>query len=137
MRWIIFATLIIIIVLILTQNKSNNEHFSENINPLLSNVPTTYGDPKWQGKLSSDCYTEKPENCLNFSNCGICMNNGTCIPGDQDGPFFQGGCNGWLYSNYADRKIFNEKVTSIVPPWDTFYPDYEATFPSPVSWAAL
>lgn len=127
MYWIIFAIVSIIILLILTQrnNKDTKEHF--------------YWEPRWFGKESPDCYSEKPENCLNFSNCGFCSNQGLnkCLPGDANGPYFKGNCGKWLYSNYEDRHIFKEKVTSPVNSWDTFYDDYEATYPSPVSWSAL
>jgi len=120
---VILIVITSIILLLLLSQKNKAEHFWE---------------PKWHGEESQDCYTEKPENCLKFSNCGFCSNQcDKCIPGDKDGPFYRGNCGKWLYSNYGDRHIFNEKVTSVTSPWDRFYPGYEATFPSPVSWSAL
>ncbi|ARF09602.1 hypothetical protein Indivirus_1_225 [Indivirus ILV1] len=123
MYFIIFAIIIIVILLILTQNKKE----------------TFYWEPKWHGEESPDCYSEKPKNCLKFSNCGLCLNKGLdqCLPGDANGPYFEGNCNGWVHSNYDDRHIFNEKVTSINDSWDRFYSDYEATYPSPISRSSL
>ena len=97
-----------------------------------------YWEPRWVGPKSNDCYTEKPENCLKFSNCGICLNNkNKCIPGDEQGPLFKERCNGWAHSNYYDRHIFGEKVTTITPSLSQFYPDYEYWAPSPTSRSSL
>jgi hypothetical protein len=96
-----------------------------NVNPS-NQVEHFYWEPKWHGPKSNDCYTEKPQNCLKFSNCGICLNNkNKCIPGDAHGPLFKERCNGWVHSNYNDRYIFGEKVTTMTPSWGQFYPDYE------------
>ena len=83
-------------------------------------------EPRWTGPVSNDCYTEKTKDCLNYSNCGICLSdNPKCIPGDAQGPFFKERCTGWAHSNYYDRHIFDEKVTTITPSWSEFYPEYE------------
>ena len=135
MYWIIFIVTIMAIIIFITISKSKKENFNTYDSYNFYNV-SSVPYPKWQGELSQDCSTEKLDNCLNFSNCGICNNK--CVFGDEDGPLFTGqNCNNWLYSNYRDRKIFNEKVTRVTPSWSTFYPDYEATFPSPISRATL
>ena len=51
----------------------------------------------------NQCYSLDPHTCIQYSNCGICMNsnirsnNGKCIPGDTYGPFFDGSCNYFLW----------------------------------------
>ncbi len=127
MYWIIFTIVLVLIFIILyyLTNYRKTDNFY-NVSSVL---------PKWQNQISQDCSTEKLDNCLNFSNCGIC--NDKCVFGDEEGPLFTGLCKNWLYSNYRDRKIFNEKVTSNTLPWSTFYPEFEATFPSPISRSAL
>ena len=76
---------------------------------------------------------------MDYSNCGLCMKDGKieCIPGDVQGPFFKEDCQGWMHTNYYDRYIFGERVTTITPPWNRFYPDYETKYPSPKSRATL
>lgn len=118
---------IVLLIIFLSLNTQNKEHFQ--------------WEPRWKGLQSQDCYTEKPENCLKYSNCGFCLNNDgkqpKCIPGDNDGPMFQEHCPAWMHSNYYDRHIFGEKVTRITPSWAQFYPEYEYTAPSPISRSAL
>jgi len=92
-------------------------------------------DPLWVGNTSLDCYGERPQDCLSYSNCGLC--DGKCFPGDQDGGFFDTGCRKWKYTNYYDNYIFNEKATNTVQSWDKMQPGYEVRFPMPVSWSAL
>jgi hypothetical protein len=79
--------------------------------------------------------------CLNYSNCGVCLSKGnspTCIPGDEEGPFYKEGCDKWMYTDMYDRYNTNTKVTRLVDPWDKFYPtDYEASYPSPMIKAFL
>lgn len=96
-------------------------------------------DPKWVGKTSLDCYKETPQSCMEYSNCGLCLKDGyrTCIPGDEQGPFFKEDCDQWMHTNYYDRYIFGEKVTTIRPPWSRFYSEYEAWYPNPRSRATL
>ena len=96
-------------------------------------------DPLWVGKMSLNCYNETPDTCMNYSNCGFCINGGKkkCVPGDTQGPFFAGNCGRWMHTNYYDRHIFGEKVTTITPSWDEIYPDYELWSPSPISRATL
>jgi hypothetical protein len=105
--------IMLLCVLLMSIRVGNKEHF--------------HWEPKWKGLISNDCYTEKPGNCLNYSNCGMCLsdNKPQCRPGDEQGPFFKEHCSGWMYSNYYDRKIFGEKVTSITPSFGQVYPDYE------------
>jgi|688.fasta_scaffold191440_2 hypothetical protein len=128
--WIIFLIFIILCSIFLFFNnnaiKTNNtEHFQ--------------WDPLWVGKTSLDCYNEKPKDCLSYSNCGLCWKNGIkkCIPGDTQGPFFKERCHAWEHTNYYDRHIFGEKVTTVKPSWDQFNPGYEVMYPSPVSRSAL
>ena len=99
MYWIIF--IIILIILLLTQIPKK-EKFDTYDNYNFYNV-SSVPYPKWSNYISQDCTQEKLNNCLNFSNCGICKNK--CVFGDEDGPLFTGKCSNWLYSNYRDRKM--------------------------------
>ncbi|QKF94316.1 hypothetical protein QKU48_gp0858 [Fadolivirus algeromassiliense] len=110
----------------LLQEKANNlEHFQ--------------WDPLWVGKTSLDCYSETPRDCLSYSNCGLCRQGMTqkCLPGDEQGPFFTEGCDTWKHTNYYDRHIFGEKVTTTSRDWSYRIPEFPIYFPSPVSRAAL
>jgi hypothetical protein len=116
----ILGFIVIILLIIYVMKNSNKEHFE--------------WEPRWKGPQSRDCYSEKPENCLDYANCGFCLGTDgakKCIFGDADGPLFQERCPAWAHSNFYDRYIFNEKVTTIVPSWAQFYPDYEAWYPFP------
>ncbi len=99
----------------------------------------TYWDPSWVGKRSNDCYELSERDCMKYSNCGLCLKDGKaqCIPGDQQGPLFKESCERWIHTDYRDRYIFGEKVVTVTPPFDYFYPDYEARYPSPQSRASL
>ena len=114
--------LLLIVFIIIYYNLNNYEHFI-----LDNNV------------IANDCYSLSNETCNNYSNCGLCIKNGksTCVPGDVHGPSFTESCQKWKYTNYHDRHIFNESVTTITNPWNTIYPDYQIWYPSPVSWSAL
>src|SRR3990172_11232190 len=92
-------------------------------------------DILWQGRDSEDCSKENLNDCLKYSNCGICRQGDrlSCKSGDVNGPFFDKSCNDWTYTNYYDRHIFNEAVTTTTPSWSKFYPmDYEVYFPGPI-----
>ncbi len=123
---ILLLILIIFIVLYLIQirqeaRKTLNEHFQ--------------WDPLWIGKTSINCYGENNKDCLKYSNCGLCSNGNKtqCVPGDVDGAFFMEGCQKWKYTNYYDRNIFNDNVTTNAQSWDAFLPGYEIMYPSPSS----
>ena len=96
-------------------------------------------DLNWVGNLSKDCYKLNKRDCMKYANCGLCMENGQskCVPGDVQGPYYKETCDQWVHTDYYDRHIFGEKVTTISPPWSKFYPDYETWWPSPVSRSAL
>ena len=96
-------------------------------------------DHEWLGPVSDDCYKLNKKDCLNNSNCGLCIKdkNATCVPGDIHGPLFKETCQGWAHTDYYDRHIFGEKVTRITPSWSAFYSDYEARYPSPQSRSTL
>jgi len=120
---LIFVALCFIFLLV---KEGKTEHFQQ-------------WDPLWIGKSSNDCYTEKPKDCLAYANCGLCYKDGKkkCLPGDTQGPFFAEGCRAWEHTNYYDRHIFGEKVTTITPSFDKFLPGYEIMYPSPVARSAL
>lgn len=85
-------------------------------------------------KLSNDCYTESPETCLNYSNCGLCQKNGKqkCLPGDVNGPYYHLGCNEWEYLDNYDERIYDKKNLVNTVPFDHYYPnDYEMWYPPP------
>ena len=96
-------------------------------------------DPLAVGKTSLDCYTETTRDCTKYSNCGLCFKNGKgkCIFGDVNGPFTKANCDGWMYTNYYDRHIFGDKVTTYNVPWSHIYNFYEVWYPSTVSNASL
>ena len=96
-------------------------------------------DPLWVGRQSLDCYGENPKDCLAYSNCGLCYKNGQkrCLPGDTEGPFFEENCGAWKHTNYYDRYIFGEKVTTLRPSFDKWYPSYEVYYPSPIARSTL
>ena len=143
---IIIIILIVValgIAYILCKNKrqpimQETEHFQWEKEDKPMNTSTLW-DPLWVGKVSSDCYSENHRDCMNYSNCGLCIKDGQkqCVPGDAQGAFFKEGCDQWQHTNYYDRHIFGEKVTTITPSWDKFYPEFEAHWPSPVSWSTL
>jgi hypothetical protein len=96
-------------------------------------------DLNWVGPAHKDCYKLKDRDCMKYSNCGLCVLNGQmqCVPGDKHGPTFKEGCEQWIHTDYHDRHIFDEKVTTVSPSFDYKYPDYEAWWPSPKSRATL
>lgn len=112
-------------------------------NDLFDNIKSGKENDFWvqtdAGMKAKDCYGLPRNECLRYSNCGICMKNGRseCMPGDEQGPFFKEDCQGWAYSNVYDRYIFGERVTTVTPPWSMFYPDYEQRTISPVVASTL
>ena len=129
----LFLTIIgimLLCVMLMSINVGKKEHFQ--------------WEPKWEGAVSRDCYTEKPGNCLKYSNCGICLNNcdkdgnfkkSKCMPGDINGPLFTETCNKWKYSNYDT--MYDETVTDVTDPWSKRYTTYESVWPSPVAVQTL
>lgn len=136
-----FIILIVIVLYNLCQKQSSKEGFG--------------WDPIWIGKISEDCYNETPKTCLDYANCGMCLDRKgyKCLPGDAHGPFFTDDCQKWKYTNRYDRKMFddsgrcvagdkercpkNAQVTRETPTWNVRLPDYETWYPSPVSRSAL
>lgn len=128
MVWIII--LILVILLLVWLNRAQR----------MNNVEGFDWDPLSVGQQSDNCYKQNLNDCLKYSNCGICHQGAKlqCKPGNVDGPFFDERCNGWTYTNYYDRHIFKEAVTTTTPSWSKFYPqDYEIWFPMPSDTAAL
>ena len=116
----------VIIIIYLSSVLNKKEHF--------------YWNPLNVGKTHSDCYRLKGNGCLKYSNCGLCLKDGevSCIPGDDFGPFFKEDCMGWVNTNIYDSHIFNdERVLRGYPPWNMFYPTYEARYPSPIARSSL
>ena len=95
-------------------------------------------NPLQFGPRASNCYDLDKDTCLNHTNCGLCRTgyDVKCVPGDEQGAMFQGGCDDWTYTNY-DRHIFLEKETSVSPSFDKQYIDYEQWYISPISRSAL
>lgn len=112
-------------------------------NDLFKNIKEGKDNDYWDlvgmGMKAKDCYALNNDQCMNYSNCGICYKDGKsqCIPGDTQGPFFKEDCEQWQHTNYYDRHIFGERVTTISPPWNKFYHEYEARYPSPQVRATL
>ena len=123
----IIALVVLIAIAIVFIKRGQTEHFETGWNPL------------WVGQKAKDCYSLGPNDCLDFENCGICRTGSTlqCVPGDTNGPYFKENCNQWMHTNFYDRHIFGEKVTTITPSWDQFAPEWEAKYPSPIIRATL
>ena len=136
---LIFIALILLIIY-MVYNKSQVQ---PSVKEKFYNVPNTdkhsYWNPGFIGKRALDCYELNKSDCMKYSNCGICLKDGEqkCIPGDVQGPFFKEDCERWQHTNYQDRYIFGEKVVTVTPSWNKFYPEYEARYPSPISRATL
>lgn len=105
-------------------------------------------DPLWQGKsgstdlqgkMTDDCYSKSNRDCLNYSNCGLCVKNGKaqCKPGDIYGAFFEEDCDQWGYMDYYDRHIFGDREFSWSHNWSRKYPEYEYWAPQRPAIAAL
>lgn len=129
----IIIILILLLVAILTYSR-NTEKFSD------LTVNNSSWNPRWVGQRASDCHSLDKEQCLNYTNCGLCLNNNhepKCVHGDVHGPLFTERCQGWAHTDFYDRHIFGEKVTRITPPWSHVYSDYETWYPSPQVRATL
>ena len=133
------------------EEKKNNaktlEGFSTQSTQLFKNIKEGKHNNYWDQlgyslpntKDAIDCYALDEKDCLKNFNCGIHVKDGNkqCVPGDVQGPLFSSTADEWIYTNYYDQFIFGDKTTSKTKPWNTFYPDYEAWYPSPTSRAAL
>ena len=129
MRSVIIIIIILIILIAIIIIMNNNTH-----------IEGFHWDPLWEGRDSQNCYKETLDNCLNYSNCGICHQNGhkKCVPGDMNGAFFDETCQAWTYKDHYERNIFNENVTRTTPQWSKFYnTDYEVWYPSPITNSTL
>lgn len=129
MIWVI----IIIIILLFILFGQGTEYFDPD--KMANDEMSNEWDPLYVSEQSDNCYGLSEKDCMKYSNCGLCHQKGkkSCVFGNVDGPFFKEGCDGWTYTNYYDRHIFNEAVTQTVPSWDKFYNNmYEVWYPSPV-----
>lgn len=143
---------LIIICMLLTMYTTDNKNVTESevenySNEVFDRVNEGKNNDYWDNlahnlegtKKADDCYKLNQRDCLKYYNCGLCMKDGVkeCIPGDEQGPLFKEDCQGWIYTNYYDKFIFRDKCTTKTRPWNTFYPEYEARYPSPISRATL
>jgi len=121
-----------------TENKVEN-YSNDTFKCVKESKESNYWGLQDMGIKAKDCYALSNKDCMNYSNCGICYKDGKgmCIPGDVQGPLFKEDCEQWQYTNFYDRHIFGERVTTITPPWNKFYSEYEARYPSPISRATL
>ena len=73
-----------------------------------------------------DCYYKKSKECMDCSNCGLCVNNGfyKCIPGDEHGPYFSEGCEKWVWKDHKVGKIYDRPEVYKSRPWNWFYKQY-------------
>ncbi len=131
--------LVAIIIFYCVYNSLTMEGFTGDPHVLGQSTHGFQWDPLWVGRTANDCYNLHPDQCMQYSNCGLCQKgaNIECVPGDEQGPLFKETCEGWGHTNYYDRGIFGETVTTVTPPWSKIYPDYEAWYPSPVARSSL
>ena len=136
---VVFVLLFCSAAVLFAHEDNNNYTYYERYSSLPDYSENNEWDPRWVGKRSKDCYELNSSDCMKYSNCGLCIKNGTqkCIPGDHHGPLFKEGCQRWIHTDYRDRHIFGEKNMTITPPYDYAYPYYEAVYPSPQSRATL
>lgn len=87
-----------------------------------------------------DCYKKNSEDCLKCGNCGISQRGpfSKCVPGDEQGPYFQELSDKWTYRDHNKGKTDTTPVTTESRPWNWFYPQTEMTrWSSPVFRATL
>lgn len=142
MSIIIGIIALIIIIILFLSYKTKKEAYSpddSNTDNYLYQEQRLLGP--YSGKYNKEnCYNMNLQQCLDCANCGICVTDGVkkCVPGDYQGPYFKTGCDKWIYTDYYDGYIFDEKKTVVVDPFDKIYPDYEVgKYPAPVSIAGL
>jgi hypothetical protein len=104
-------------------------------NPVNFSPTGYYWDPRWLGRRNEDCYKLTEKNCLNYSNCGLC--DGNCIPGDENGPFFDSCNSNWKYKNYYDKNIFREAITKFYDPWNKTHINSPQSNPTPIARSSL
>lgn len=93
-----------------------------------------------RGSSCLDCYYKPANQCLSCGNCGICKRGpfSSCVPGDENGPYFKELCDKWTYTDQNEGKTDTTPVTTTSRPWNWFYPSTEMTrWPSPVFRATL
>ena len=136
MRRILIALIVLIVIIAIYLGYLSYKYYkSEFFDPtsLQSTGDGDLWDPLSVGKRAVDCYTLDNAKCLEYNNCGLCLDNKNtkCVPGDENGPYFKQNCRGWMHTDNYDRYIFGERVTTITPPWSYMYADYEAIYPHP------
>lgn len=125
MKIIVFLV-VIVIAWIIYANIAKSEHY------------TNFGD-YWDvidyGKKYDNCYELNENDCMAYSNCGLCVKNGvpTCKPGDMYGPLFSGDCDYWRYSNYYDGFPFETTYVNTSRPWSRHYSDFGLGLADPIS----
>lgn len=145
---IIISILIFVLIInvLFRKEEKTKEGFYGIINPYIergdykvTSANQSMWDPLWEGDVAEDCYVLSNNDCMKYSNCGLCKKDGIakCIPGDDQGPYFKEDCEGWAYTDYRDKKIFGEQHTTFSPAWNYFYSDYETYYPSPISRSSL
>jgi hypothetical protein len=116
---------VLIFLFLLFNSNNSNEGFS------LQSVP----NPK-----CLDCYYKKANECMDCGNCGICVNGrfSKCIPGDEHGPYFNDGCEKWIWKDHKKGKVYNRPEIYESRPWNWNYKQYPMQGSiSPVSRSTL
>lgn len=114
--FVVFVTAVILIVACIIV--SSNDDFSDLDEETHKENYVVYSErDKWRCK---ECSGLNRINCGNCANCGFCYDykgKGTCVPGDQNGPFFRSDCVDYEY-------ISPIYYTDVYPGWSYFYDGY-------------
>jgi hypothetical protein len=128
-------TLVIVVLVVLAYYVMNSNNNYESFYDLSNN----------SGIDCLDCYYKKQGDCLNCKNCGLCVTDKctTCIPGDENGPYFSETCNKWIFNGQTSKSSCNcknsdNKNIGGTRPWSWYY-NHEKTirYPAPVRIAGV
>ena len=88
------------------------------------------------GTKSNDCYSLDNQQCLEYSNCGLCKDkhgHTKCVFGDHNGPYFKLGCDKWKYRDYYEGHIYDQVYDSETRPYDYWITDWRLGLADPIS----
>jgi len=100
----------------------------------------TFNTENFRGYSKKDCYNLNKDICINTKYCGWCDNKKTCLPGDEEGPYFDNTCNKWITTpNYWYNSIHNNVRPFESRPYNWNYPNTIGLMdlPAPIIRSAL